>query len=89
MRWKKFLLLTCKTLALLGNALPADENCPLLNRDNLTIIIEMQSSQKQNTFYEFFAAFLKCSLNFKYFEKKNDRHTFRIFEITDSENVAR
>ena len=67
---KQLLLLTCKTLGLLVNALAADEKYPLLNRDNLTIITEMQSSQKQNTFYKFFASFLKSSLNFKYFEQK-------------------
>ena len=34
--------------------------------------IYMQLSQKQKNFSEFFAAFLKCSFNFKHFEKKND-----------------
>ena len=49
----------------------------------------MQVSQKKKTFSEFFAAFLKSNLNFKYFEKKDDLHRFCISEITNSENVVR
>ena len=67
---KKSLLLTCQILGLLVNTLAADEKYPVLNRDNLTIPIQMQLSQKQKTFSQFFAAFLKSSLNFKHFEKK-------------------
>ena len=67
---KKSFLLTCKILVLLVNTLAADEKYPVLNRDNLTIPIQMQLSQKQKTFSQFFAAFLKSSLNFKHFEKK-------------------
>ena len=65
-----------------------DEKYPVLNRDNLTISIQMQLSQKQKTFSQFFAAFLKSTLNFEHFEKKDDPHRFCISEITDSENVV-
>ena len=51
--------------------------------------IQMQLSQKQKYFSGFFAAFLKSRLNSKYFEKKDDPHTFSIFEVTDSEIVVR
>ena len=68
--WKKSLLLTCKILGLLVNTLAADEKYPVLNRDNLTIPIQMQLSQKQKTFSELLAKFLKSRLNFKHFEKK-------------------
>ena len=57
--WKKNLLLTWKILGLLVNTLAADEKYPVLNRDNLTIPIQMQLSQKQKTFSEFFDGFLK------------------------------
>ena len=86
---KESLLLTCPILGLLVNTLATDEKYPVLNRDNLTIPIQMQLSQKQKTFSEFFAAFLKSRLNFKYFLKKDDPPRFCIFEITDSENVVR
>ena len=85
---KKFLLSTWKTLGRLINTLSADEKYPVLNRDNLTIPIQMQLSQKKNTFSQFFATFLKFKLSFKYFEKKDEPHRFSIFEITDSENVT-
>ena len=76
-------------MRLLVNTLAADEKYPVLNRDNLTISVQMQLSQKQKTFSEFLAAFLKSILNFEYFEKKGDPHRFCISEITDSENVVR
>ena len=89
MSWKISLLLTCKIFELLVNTLATDEKYPVLNRDNLTIPIQMQLSQKQKTFSEFFAAFLKSRVNFEYFEKTDDPHRFCIFEVTDSENVVR
>ena len=49
----------------------------------------MQLSQKQNTFSQVLAGFLKSRLNFKSFEQNDERHRFRIFEITESENVVR
>ena len=67
----------------------ADEKYPLLNRDNLTIPIEMQLSQKQKTFYQFFAVFLKSRLNSTSLGKKDDPHRFCISEITTSKNVVR
>ena len=48
----------------------ADEKNPVLNRDNWTITIQMQLSQKQETFSRYFSSFFKSKLNFKYFEKK-------------------
>ena len=44
----------------------------LLNRDNLIQKIQIQLSQKQKTFSEFFFAFLKSILNFKHLPKKDD-----------------
>ena len=57
------------------NTLTANDKHFLLNRDNLTQPIEMQLSQKQKTFSEFFFAFLKSSLNFEHFQKKDDSHS--------------
>ena len=48
----------------------------------------MQLSQKQKTFSQFFAEFLKSRLNFKHFEKKDDPHSFCISQITYSENAV-
>ena len=87
--WKKSLFLTCQILGLLVNTLVANESNPVLNRDNLTIPIQMKLSQKQKSFSEFFAEFLKSILNFIDFEKKDDPHRFFISEITTSKNVKR
>ena len=89
MSWKVSLLLTFQILGLLFNTSPAGEKYPVLNRDNLTIPIQMLLSQKQKTFAQFFAAFLKLGLNFIYFGTMYDPHRFCISEITDSENAVR
>ena len=49
----------------------------LLNRDNLAQRIQMQLSQKEKTFPEFFFffVFLKYILNFKDLSKKGDPHS--------------
>ena len=60
--WKKSLLWTWKILTLPVNTLVAYEKYAVLNRDNLTIPIQMQLSQKQKIFSQFFAAFLKSRL---------------------------
>ena len=43
----------------------------MLTRENLTETIQIQLSEKQKTFFEFFFAFLKCILNFKHLPKKD------------------
>ena len=48
--WKKSLLLSFQILGLLVNTLAADDKYPVLNRDNLTIPILMQISQKEKNF---------------------------------------
>ena len=73
---------------MLVNTLAADEKFRVLNGDNLTIPIRMQLSQKQKTFSQFFAAFLKCILNIELFEKKYYPQSFCVFEIAYSENMV-
>ena len=48
----------------------------------------MQLSEKQETFCEFSAAFLKSSLNFAHFQKKDDSHSSGFSEITDPEKTC-
>ena len=52
-----------------------NDNHYLLNRDNLAQPIQMQLSQKQKTFSQFFFAFLKSTLNFKHLPNKDDPHS--------------
>ena len=84
--WKKSLLLAYQILVLLFNTLAADEKYHLLKRDNLTVPIQMQLSQKQKTFSRFLAAIPNSRWNFEHFDKKD---SLIEFEITDSENLVR
>ena len=69
LNWKKSLLVTSQILWLLANILAANENYPVLTRDNITIAIQMRFCQKPKTFSQFVGSFSKSTINFKYFEK--------------------
>ena len=62
-----------------------DGKYSLVNTDNLKQPIQMQLSRKQKTFSDFFSAFLKSSLNFEHFQKKDDSDSWGISKITESE----
>ena len=63
----------------------AVDKCSLPNRDNLMQPIHMQLSQKLKTFSGFFFAFSKSTLNFEYFQKKNDVHSLFICDAAACE----
>ena len=86
---KRSLLLTCQILGLLLNTLLADRLYLVLHRNNLTVEIQMELSQKQKTFSEFFSPFLKSVWRFEHFFKKEDSHRFYISEFTESKNLVR
>ena len=69
---KKSLLVIQKILGLFVNTLTVNDKHYLLSRNNLTQQIQIQLSEKQKTFLDFFFAFLKSILNFKHFPKKDD-----------------
>ena len=52
---------------------------------NFTKQLEAPLSQKQKTFSGFFLAFLKCALNLKHFEKKDEYSFPVIYKVIDSE----
>ena len=68
--WKKISLLTCQILGLFAYILAGNDKYPFLNRENLTITIEIHISHKQQPFSQFFSAFLKSRLNSEHVEKK-------------------
>ena len=74
---------------MLVKTLAAGDKYPVLNRENLMVPIEIQLPQKWKVFSDFFSAFLKSTLNFEYFEKKDDPHRFCVSEITGSKNFVR
>ena len=79
------MLVLFKILGLFVNTLTDDEKHSLLYRDNLTQQIQILLSQKRKTFSQFFAAFLKYTLNFAHFQKKDDPHSRCSSQITVSQ----
>ena len=51
-------------------------------------LVKMQFPWKLETFSHFFLPFLETKWNFEHFEKKDDRHSYFISEITDSQRVG-
>ena len=70
------------------NTLTANENDPVKECENLSSPIQMEFSLKPKTFSDFFISFLESTSNFKHFEKKDDRHTYFISEITECERLG-
>ena len=79
------MLVLCKILGLFVNTLTDDDKYSLLYRENLTQPIQILLSQKGKTSSESFCAFLKSTLNFAHFQKKDDSHSRCISQITVSE----
>ena len=79
------MLVLCKFLRLLVKTLTDDEKYSLLYRENLMQPIQILLSEKPKIFSEFFSAFLKSTLNFEHFQKKDDPHSRCISQITVSE----
>ena len=52
---------------------------------NFTRQLKAPYSQKQKTFSAFFIAFLKCALDLKHFEKKDEYSSLVISKVIDSE----
>ena len=53
------------------------------NVENLPQQVQTQISLKPKTFYGFFIASLKFTLNLEYFEKKDESHSLSITEINN------
>ena len=78
------MLVLCKFLRLLVKTLTDDEKYSLLYRENLMQAIQILLSEKRNSFSQFFSAFLKSTLNFEHFQKKDDPHSRCISQLTVS-----
>ena len=68
---------------MLVKTLAAEDKYHILNREMLTVTIQMKLSQKPKAFSEFFPPFFKYRLNLEYLERRDDPHRFSISEITD------
>ena len=78
------MLVLCKMFRLFVNKLIPDDKYSLLKRDNVKEPIQILLSEKQKSFSQFFSSFLKSTLNFQHFRKKDHTHSRCISEITDS-----
>ena len=83
------MLVLCKFLRLLVKTLTDDEKYSLLYRENLTQPIQILLSQKQKTFSQFFSAFLKSTLNFEHFQKKDTLIAELFPKLPSPKNVSR
>ena len=71
-------------LRLFVNALTADDKYSGSNMQNLPQQLQTPLSQKQNTFYGFFIAFVKCAWSLEHFQKKDKYFSLIISEIIDA-----
>ena len=62
-----------------------DDKYSRRNMLNFRQQLEALLSQKQKTFSGLFLAFLKCALNLKHFEKKDEYSSLVISKVIDSE----
>ena len=62
-----------------------DDKYSRRNMLTFTKQLEAPLSQKQKTFSELFIAFLKCALDLKHFEKKDEYSSLVISKVIDSE----
>ena len=58
------------------------------NRENLSQKVPMETSLELKTCSRFFIAFLKSTLNFEYFQKKDHSQSLNITEIVNCETVS-
>ena len=71
-----------------GKTLTAYDKHPVRDCENLSSPIQMQSSIKPKTFPNSFVPFLESASNFKGFEKKYDRHSYFVSQITDCQRLG-
>ena len=79
------ILVTSDLLGQFLNTLTSDYKCSRQNLENLWQQVPRQISRKAQTFSGLFVTFLKSTLNFEYFEKKDQSHSLSITEIINCE----
>ena len=72
-------------LGVFRNTLAANDKYPVRDCVNLSFPIQMELSLKRKIFSYLFLPFLESTSNFKYFDKKDDRHIYFISQIREWE----
>ena len=73
---------------LFRNTLTANDNYPVQDCENLSSPIQMHLSLERNFFSDLLVPFLESTSSFKHFEKKDDRYTYFLLEITECERLG-
>ena len=68
-------LVSGQILGVFVYTLSSDGSYPVQGCENLQLPIQMQLSEKQKTFPQFFVWFLESTSNFEDFERKDDHHS--------------
>ena len=76
------LLMICEPVGLFLKILTVNDKYSLCNGENLHQPIQMELSQKQKTYSQFFAQFLKFKSSFKNYKKEDNPHRLYISEFT-------
>ena len=67
------------------NTLTPNDTYSINSKDKWMETIRMRLSQKQKSFPQFFTPLFASALNLEHFQKKDDRHSLCISEITNHE----
>ena len=76
-------LVRSEVLGQFVNTITAVYNYIRQNLENLRQQVQTQISLKRKTFFRFFIALMKSTLNLEYFEKKDQSHSLSITEINN------
>ena len=80
----------CKILRPFVNTFTGHDKYSVLNKQSLLHPNDMRLTQKQNTFSEFFSAFLKTRLNFEHIQIKKMTLIVNVFpKLRPSKNAVR
>ena len=86
--WKISHLVISSILGLFRNTLTTNDNYPVEDSANFLSPIGKEFYLKPTIFSDFFVSFLESTSNFKHFEKKDDCHSYFIWEIRHCERVG-
>ena len=89
MELQKLLLEIWKFFSRFLNTLTPDYKDSLISRDNLMETIQMDLSQKQNIFSQFFSGYFDSALNFEHFQKKKTLMAYVFPNIPTTKDVVR
>ena len=86
--WERSPLVICQILDVFRNTLTANDKYLVRDCENFLSPIQMQIALKVKNCSNFFVPFLESISNFKYFEIRDDRHSYFISAIKVCERLS-